>query len=172
MLVIPAKTNKEKIKQFHIVVIKDKKEMTLSSKGEQFIKGFEKLCLTTYLCPAGKLTIGYGHTGPDVKKGMKITLPQAESLFKSDVAKVIQVINKQVKVPLKQGQFDALVSLAFNAGIGLLYKSTLMNMLNAGNYLGAGQQILRWDKETVNGVVQESPGLLRRRNGELDMWKN
>ena len=141
--------------------------MQLDQTGENLIKGYEKLCLSTYFCPAGKPTIGWGHTGPDVHVGMTITPTQAEADFLSDTQIAINAINKFVKVPLTQGQFNALVSLVFNVGVGVLIKTTLINMLNAGNYVGAGQQFLRWDH--IGNV--ESSGLENRRVAELNLWK-
>jgi lysozyme len=142
----------------------------LSPAGEQHIKGFEaaggKPCLTAYKCPADKQTIGYGHTGPDVTKGMKITAGYAETLFRKDIAPVEKWVNNNVKVKITQGQFDAIVDLAFNVGIGSVEKSILMRMLNSGNLIGAGIQLLRW----VYSAGKELPGLVKRRKAALEMW--
>lgn len=142
----------------------------LDEQGERHIKNAEapggKPCLTAYKCPADKQTIGYGHTGSDVTKGMKITADYAETLFRKDIAPIEAWVNKTVKVPITQGQFNAIVDLAFNVGIGAVEKSTLMRMLNSGNYLGAGVQLLRW----IYSAGKELPGLVTRRKAALAMW--
>jgi len=95
-----------------------------SQNGVNLIMSCEGCRLTTYKCSAGVLTIGYGHTGADVKAGMTITQAQAENLLKQDLQKFEGYVNNRVYVPvtdsLNQNQFDALVSFAFNCGQGNL----------------------------------------------------
>ena len=119
--------------------------MILSNKGRRFIQNFEGLRLEAYLCPSGAWTIGYGHTS-GVQKGQKITLQHAEEYFNKDIAQFVNSVNMLVKVPLTQGQFDALVSFAFNCGIANFRSSTLLRLLNSGNYEEAGEQLLVWNK--------------------------
>ena len=91
--------------------------MKISSKGLELIKQFEGCRLTAYRCPAGVLTIGYGHTGSDVKEGMKISQKKAEELLKKDLAKFEKhVLTYDKKYNWNQNQFDAMVSFAYNIG--------------------------------------------------------
>ena len=91
--------------------------MKASKNCYNLIKKFEGCKLSTYLCPVGKLTIGYGHCGSDVKKGMTISQKKADSLLKKDVAKFEKHVNSYLKFyDFTQNEFDALVSFAFNIG--------------------------------------------------------
>ena len=91
--------------------------MKTSDNGINLIKEFEGCMLTAYRCPAGVLTIGYGHTGSDVKAGMKITKEKATELLKKDLIKFEKHVMKYDNVyHFNQNQFDALVSFAFNIG--------------------------------------------------------
>ena len=141
--------------------------MKISDKGLSLIKEFEGLRLTSYVCPAGVLTIGYGSTGPHVRSGMTITKEEAERLLLKDVARFEGAVNSLVKVGLNQGQFDALVSFAFNLGSSALADSTLLRLLNSGDYEGAAGQFDRWVK--AGAVTLE--GLVRRRNAEEAMFR-
>lgn len=143
--------------------------MILSEKGRKFIQNFEGLRLEAYLCPSGVWTIGFGHTA-GVKKGQKITLQQAESFFNKDIFSFENAVNTLVKVPLTQGQFDALVSFAFNCGIGNFRSSTLLKLLNQGDYKGAGEQFLVWNKIKKNGKLLSCEGLTNRRKTEKEMF--
>lgn len=136
-----------------------------SQNGINLIKEFEGCRLTAYKCPAGVWTIGYGHTN-GVKSGQKISQQQAESFLAEDIKKFESGVNSAVSVSLNQNQFDALVSFSFNCGIGALKSSTLLKKLNAGDYNGASNELLRWNK--ANGKVLE--GLKRRRNAEKALF--
>ncbi len=95
----------------------------LSTNGLNLIKSFENLELETYRCSAGVLTIGYGHTGKDVKVGMRITEKQALSLLAKDTDFASRYVNS-LQIAKTQNQFDALTSFVFNVGCG--NKSTPM----------------------------------------------
>jgi lysozyme len=136
--------------------------MKTSMKGRQFIQRFEACKLLAYLCPANVWTCGWGHTGPDVFKGKRITQLTADSLFEQDLEKFESGVNHLVRVPLTQGQFDALVSFSYNCGLGNLSSSTLLKMLNAGQYDQAADQFRRWNQS--NGKVLA--GLTIRREQE------
>ncbi len=142
--------------------------MGLSQAGLNHIKANEGLRTTAYRDPVGIWTIGYGHTGADVKPGQKITEAQAEALLRKDVAWAENAVRKNVKVPLTQGQFDALTSFTFNCGAGALQKSTLLKKLNAGDYAGAQAEFGKW----VHGGGKVLPGLVRRRAEEAQMFGN
>jgi len=90
-----------------------------SENGLELIRKSEPLELVAYLCPAGKWTIGYDHTGPEVNKGMKIDIFDAIIMLRNDVKKAESAIAELVKVPLSQNQFDALVSFTFSVGQGI-----------------------------------------------------
>ena len=98
----------------------------LSQKGIDLIKEFEGLRLKAYRDPVGVLTIGYGHTGSDVKVGQVISQTRAEQLLKGDTGWAQDAVRRSVKVPLSQGQFDALTSFTYNLGGGALASSTLV----------------------------------------------
>jgi lysozyme len=139
--------------------------MNISPLCTDLVKHFEGLYLTAYLCPAGVWTIGYGHTGlkhkdGTVKAGRKITKAQAEELLKHDLSVFAPSVEKLVKVPLEQHQFDALVSFHFNTGA--LGKSTLLKKLNQNDKGGAALEFLKWTR----GGGKVLPGLVRRRKAE------
>jgi lysozyme len=139
--------------------------MKISQSGIDLIKRFEGCRLKSYLCPAGVWTIGYGHTA-GVRKNQIITSDQASAMLMSDLLQFERAINAMVAVPLKQGQFDALVSFAFNLGSGALASSTLLRKLNSGDFKGAADEFLRWNK--AGGKVLE--GLVRRRAAERQLF--
>lgn len=130
------------------------------------IKKHEGLRLEAYLpTPNDVWTIGYGHTHT-TKQGMKITAGQAESLLRKDITWVEKAVNKLVVVPLTQNQFDALSSLVFNIGEGGFSSSTLLRLLNSGDYEGAANQFLRWNRQ--KGRVLN--GLTKRREEERKLF--
>lgn len=139
--------------------------MRTSQKGIDLIKKFEGCRLEAYKCPAGIWTIGYGHT-KGVKDGQIITQEQAEEFLREDLRIFEQTVESCVKVPLSQNQFDALVSFCYNCGSGALKTSTLLRLLNEGNYSEAGEQFLRWNKAGGKVLV----GLTRRREEEREMF--
>jgi lysozyme len=139
--------------------------MKISQSGIDLIKRFEGCKLKSYLCPAGVWTIGYGHTA-NVRKNQIITSEQASAMLMSDLLQFERAVNAMVAVPLKQGQFDALVSFAFNLGSGALAGSTLLRKLNSGDYKGAADEFLRWNK--AGGKVLE--GLSVRRRAERALF--
>ena len=140
---------------------------TTSSKGLELIKHFEGCELKAYVCPAGVLTIGYGHTGPEVQPGMEITTSEAEELLKTDLIRFERIVDNHVTVPIKQCQFDALVSFTFNCGGDAFKNSTLLRLLNAKDYEGAAGQFGRW----VNGPDGALAGLVRRREAEEELFR-
>lgn len=140
--------------------------MKPSNKCYDLIKKYEGLKLDAYLCPAGIWTIGYGSTGKDITKGLKWTKQQAEERLKADVDKFAFGVEKYVTVPLTQNQFDALVCFAYNVGLGNFGSSTLLKLLNKGNYQAAADQLPRWNK--AGGKVLQ--GLTTRRNEERSLF--
>lgn len=135
-------------------------------KNISVIKEHEGLRLEAYLpTPNDVWTIGYGHTHT-TKKGMKITQEQADELLRKDISWAEDAVNKHVKVALTQNQFDALVSFTFNVGASAFAASTLLRLLNTGDYTGAANQLLRWNKQ--KGVVLK--GLTKRREEERKLF--
>ena len=136
----------------------------ISNTGLQLILSFEGCELTAYTCPAGVLTIGAGHCGPDVYEGQQITQAVANQLLRDDLDRFEQGICDQIDVPLKQEQFDALVSWAFNCGLGATGDSTLRRRLNAGEDVNTviREELPRW---TSGGMA----GLVRRRDAEVKL---
>jgi lysozyme len=140
--------------------------MKISAEGLELIKKFEGCELKAYKCPAGVWTIGYGHI-KGVEEGMEITKEQAEEMLKEEVVEYENYVNTAVSVPLSQNHFDALVSWVYNLGNGNLTSSSMLNVLNAGDYEGVPAQIKRWNK--AGGKVLE--GLVRRREAEALLFE-
>lgn len=129
--------------------------MKTSELGLDLIRGHEGLRLKAYQCPAGVWTIGFGHTGA-VRPGQEITREEADTLLRKDVEDAEKSVSWYVTVPLTQDQFDALVSFVFNLGIGKLKGSTLLRLLNGGDYKGAADEFPRWvfaGKVRLNGLI-------------------
>jgi lysozyme len=139
-----------------------------SGEGLALTEQFEGCRLTAYQDQVGVWTIGYGHTGADVTPGLTITQQQAEALLAKDVLASARCVNSMVKVPLTQGEFDALVDFVFNLGAGAFVRSTLLAALNAGDFAKAAAQFECWDR--AGGVVVA--GLLRRRQAELRLFQS
>lgn len=146
-----------------------------SAKAHALIKEFEQCRLTAYLCPAGKPTIGWGHT-KGVRMGDRINLEQAHQFFEQDIREFDAGVASLVTVPLKQHQFDALVSFAYNTGLDVdadeiaegLGDSSLLKLVNAGNFVGASKQFQYW----VSGgrPKKRLGGLVRRRKKEKALF--
>lgn len=147
--------------------------MTPSNKCYALIKEFEGCQLKAYKCPAGIWTIGYGNTqyedGRPVREGDTITQERAEKLLKIIVEKFAISVEKFLKRYVKQHEFDALVSLCYNIGIGNFEGSTLLRLVNklapADEVMA---QFMRWNK--AKGKVLA--GLSRRRAAEAALYKN
>ncbi|HBL5390859.1 TPA: lysozyme [Enterobacter hormaechei] len=144
--------------------------MQTSDKGIALIKQFEGCKLTAYQDSVGVWTIGYGWTKPvdgkPIRAGMTIKQETAERLLKTGLVSYENDVSRLVKVDLTQGQFDALVSFTYNLGARSLSTSTLLRKLNAGDYAGASDEFLRWNK--AGGKVLN--GLTRRREAERALF--
>ena len=137
-----------------------------SDAGLTLTKNFEGCRLSAYADQGWVWTVGYGHTGPGVHAGLTITQDQADTFLISDVAGAVTCVNRLVTSSIVQCQFDALVDFAFNLGCACLATSTLLRAVNAGDFVGAANEFLRWDH--VGGMVVS--GLLRRRQAESEMF--
>jgi len=162
------------------------------SQAVELIKSFEGILdgdpstvnLDPYLCPAGYWTIGWGHVALDPRgkqiKGAEnkgqaravypggITRAEAEVLLTDDVRRFSAGVEQLVKTTISDGRFCALVSFAFNVGVGALERSTLLKLVNQGVFDQVGPQFLRWTK--AGG--KELAGLKRRREAEAALWNS
>jgi lysozyme len=141
--------------------------MRLSQTGLALLKQSEGFRPHTYKDVNGLATIGFGHrllAGESFPNG--ITELEATRLLVNDIQTAEQAVVRLVKVPLAQGQFDALVDFCFNLGCGRLSSSTLLKVLNTGRYHDAAEQLLRWD--IAAGDVNK--GLKERREAEFTLW--
>ncbi len=146
--------------------------MKISNRGLELIKDFEGFSSTSYLDVVNIPTIGWGNTfyedGTKVKMGDQIS--------KTDALKLLEVIANRdfadkifpsIKVKVTQSQFDAMVSLAYNIGVGAFLNSTLLKKLNLKDYIGASNEFLKWNKSGGKELL----GLTRRRKREQDLFK-
>lgn len=167
--------------------------MKLSQQGNDLIKSFEGCRLKAYLCDAGVWTIGWGHTGPEVRKGLVWTRQQADDAFDVDTDRFESCVSTELNgvtlakasytadaevarqtvrdmwpavEALAVARFDALVSLAFNIGEQAFSDSTLLRLLRAGDVMAAAEQFTRWNK--AGGKF--NPGLLARRTKEMRIF--
>jgi len=141
--------------------------MKTSQKGIDLIKAHEGCRLEAYVCPAGKNTIGYGHTGKDVFPGMNITQGRAEDLLAKDLERFEVLINQFVTSPINQDQFDALVSFTYNIGGTAFINSTLLKVINkAPDDWAVGTELMRW----IRGGGKVLDGLVNRRKAECDLY--
>lgn len=126
-----------------------------------------------YRCPAGKLTIGWGHA---IQPGERIVVPMteaaAEKLLQADLRRFYQAVLELVTVPLTDPMLAALTSFAFNLGERALAASTLRKKLNAGNYRAAADEFLKWNKarDPQTGLLRPLAGLTRRRQAERALF--
>jgi lysozyme len=139
--------------------------VTTSEKGLELIKSFEALRLKAYRDGGGVWSLGYGHTD-DVEPGDTCTAAQAFDWLKADANEAEICILTSVENVLTQAQFDALVSLVFNIGCEEFENSTILRLINAGNFTAAKGQFSRWNKD--NGKIVA--GLTRRRAAEAELF--
>ncbi len=114
----------------------------------------------------GTLTIGVGHTGANVKPEMRVTAEGADAILSNDLIRFENAVNNLVKVDLNQNQFDALVSFAFNVGVGNFSSSTLLKKLNKGQYNAVPSELMKWTKSKGRQMA----GLVNRRSQEAALW--
>jgi lysozyme len=136
--------------------------MEYSDSGIRLTEQFEGCRLAAYPDSTGKMTIGYGHAGPDVVAGLTITQDQATSFLAADIKWASDCVNRLVTYPITQEMHDGLTDLVFNIGSGNFENSTMLKLLNQGELSAAAAQFERWDR--AGGV--EVAGLLRRRQAE------
>lgn len=144
-----------------------KKITKISDDGIKMIANFEGKRNSKYLDAVGLPTIGIGHL---IKSGevfnSVLTDQEVFELFRKDVSGFEKAVARLVKVKINQNQFNALVSFAFNCGIGALESSTLLRVLNEGNYQLAADNFLKWDKGDGKTIY----GLTLRRQKERELF--
>lgn len=143
----------------------------INEATRQLVRDFEGLRLRAYLCPAGRWTIGYGHTS-GVTEGHVITREEAERLLEQDLNEAAEHVDRLIRVPLTDNQRGALTSLVLNIGALRFMSSTLRQVLNDGRYDAVPEQIRRWNKarHPTTGQMIVLPGLARRREAEVALW--
>lgn len=142
--------------------------MTLSIEGMTLIKQFEGCKLTAYkpVSTERYWTIGYGHYGPDVKKGQHITETEAERMFRNDIKPVEALLN-QMGINFRQQQFDALVSWIYNLGAANFNNSTMKKFIKANAAdIDITDQMVKWVRSGGKPLL----GLKRRRVAEANHW--
>lgn len=140
--------------------------MNISEAGLEVIMNNEGLRLEAYQDVVGVWTVGFGHTGAEVKEGLVITLDAAKSLLLSDAETAEKCVNNCVSGNITQGQFDALCSFVFNLGCTALRNSTLLRKLNSGDDVGASEEFVKWS----HAGGKERPGLVARRLEEKELF--
>lgn len=145
--------------------------MKIGKNGLELIKKFEGFSGKPYLCPAKIPTIGWGNTY--YENGTKVNLSdteisrdRADALLEYVANEFASKVSKIVKVELTQNQFDALVSFAYNLGVGNLSSSTLLKKVNAGDMIGASEEFGKWVKAGGKTLA----GLVTRRAAEKDLF--
>ena len=160
-------------------------EITLCKEATDLIHGFESWVAEPYLDPIGLPTVGWGHliirreyeqfgVVKDGKRfrlidpaGHALTREQGDALFMRDLARFLAGVDELCQVPLSEMQFGAIVSFAFNCGLGNLRASTLRRRVNSGDHADVPYQFSRWNK--AGGRVLR--GLTRRRKAEGDLYR-
>jgi lysozyme len=146
--------------------------MKTGSRGLALIKQFEGLRLDAYQDSVGVWTIGYGHTAaagpPKPRRGMRISRAEADAILARDLGKYETAVENCIHRPMEPNQFDAMVSLCFNIGLGAFAKSRLVRLFNAGDEDGAARAFLSWTR----AGTQRLSGLRRRREAEKRLFES
>lgn len=141
----------------------------INEEAKALIKRLEGLRLAAYQDVAGVWTIGYGTTR-GVYEGLTITEATAEHMMNMDLRAFEEGVQAAVEVELSDNQFGALVSFAYNVGLGAFRSSTLLKKLNAGDYEAVPAELAKWVKARVGGQLIRVQGLVNRRAAEAGLW--
>ena len=145
----------------------------VSKIATDLIKEFEGFKDYAYIDTDGTPVIGYGLSkigGIPVRIGDRISQAQAEAALDAHLREINRELEKIVKVKLSERQLSALASISFNVGVGAISESTLVRKINAGDFTGAANEFLRWDKADMRGRLVQMPGLTRRRAAERQLF--
>lgn len=146
-------------------------DCVISQAGLTLIQHFEGYMPFPYDDAVGIKTVGFGHV---ILPGERFTYPllpeQANDLLKKDAGKAGKGVNRKIRVPLRQGQFDGLTSFTFNLGEAALGGSTLLKRVNARRHAEVPAEFMKWNKARVRGVLTPLPGLTRRREAEAALY--
>ncbi|MBN8531559.1 MAG: lysozyme [Alphaproteobacteria bacterium] len=141
----------------------------ITQEGLDLIKRFEGFSETVYICPAGYPTIGYGHVvKPSENFSCGVSKVEAEDLLREDVQVAERAVLRLISVPLRDGQFGALVSFTFNLGSGALQRSTLRRKVNREDHEEVPAEFMRW----VWAGGRKLKGLIRRREAEAALYQS
>lgn len=152
---------------------KPRSPIPVSPEAVNLIKEFEGFESQAYIDTDGTPVIGYGLSrinGKPVQMGDRITAQEANSALNAQLQEIQTVLDKAIAVELSDRQLSAIASLSFNVGVHSIGDSTLVRKLNAGDYNGAANEFLRWDKADVRGRLVQMPGLTRRRQAEKELF--
>jgi len=145
--------------------------MKASPQAAKLVQTFEGCKLIAYPDPASggdPWTIGWGSTGPDIRRGLSWSQGQCDARLKVDLSAFSDKISVLIgNAPTSQHQFDALVSFAYNLGAGNLKTSTLLTLHRAGKFDDAANEFVKWDK----AAGKEMKGLKIRRLTEAEVYK-
>lgn len=142
--------------------------MKINDAGLDLIKSFETCRLKTYLDAVGIPTIGWGHTGDIAQIGREIDQATADAILCEDLETAEQGVEKRLKVKISENQFSALVCLTYNIGVSNFGSSTLLKLLNKGDFQGAAGEFERWNKSQGKALA----GLTRRRKAERALFES
>ncbi len=144
--------------------------MRVNNAGLELIKAFEGFRATAYRCPAGVWTIGYGHTSsagePAVTSGMKVTRAEAAQILARDVAAFAEGVERLLTATLSANQFSALVSFAYNVGLGNFRGSSVLKSVNSGDFAAVPRRLALWNRAGGRLLA----GLVRRRAAESALF--
>jgi lysozyme len=152
---------------------KSSQSQPVSAKAVNLIKEFEGFENKAYIDTDGTPVIGYGFSriaDQPVQIGDRISIQQANITLNKQLKAIQQELDQIIIVELRDHQLSALSSLAFNIGVDFVKSSTLIEKLNSGDYDGAANEFLRWDKANIEGRLVQLPGLTRRRQAERQLF--
>lgn len=139
---------------------------SISALGLAMIMNFEKFEAKTYICPAGLLTIGYGHKLLKNEKYKAITHDIAMDLLKKDLKQAESAVLRNINIPLSDNQFAALVSFTYNVGASALQRSTLRQKINRATNDSLHEEFLKW----IYAGSKILKGLIKRRSTEAELF--
>ena len=144
--------------------------MNMTEDGIELVKQFEGFRANAYRDAVGVWTIGYGHTSmagkPEVTPTLRITREEATEILRRDIQMFSRGVSAEVKIPLSNTQFSALVSFAYNVGLGNFKSSSVLAAVNRRDFDAVPRRLALWNK--AGGQVL--PGLVRRRAAEAALF--